>query len=187
MSGLLIRSGGECGGKTSLEGNNSSSICCATFLVYFLTSKSLPGSQHLRFTTDYKILVRLTTDRQLKSCRLTALPFAVRQRTVCRSACCLPARMPVSISVCFPKESLRDVYNNQCRPAEKNLSYETGGYRSKRVHAVKLHSTDWCLRQKSSRMHSLVTVVAVLQRVNKRDRPLFQRIFFFNPTAKGKK
>ena len=28
---------GECGGKTSLEGNNSSRICCSTFSVYFLT------------------------------------------------------------------------------------------------------------------------------------------------------
>ena len=27
---------GECGGKTSLEGENSSSICCVTFFVYLL-------------------------------------------------------------------------------------------------------------------------------------------------------
>ena len=32
-------SGGECGGKTSLEGNNSSSICYVTFLVYFFTRR----------------------------------------------------------------------------------------------------------------------------------------------------
>ena len=38
-SGKYVRfSGGECGGKPSLEGNNSSSICCAAFLVYFLTN-----------------------------------------------------------------------------------------------------------------------------------------------------
>ena len=34
-----------CGGKTSLEGNNSSSICCATFLVYFLTMASQTGCE----------------------------------------------------------------------------------------------------------------------------------------------
>ena len=32
-----------CGGKMSLEGNNSSSISCATFLVYFLTLASQTG------------------------------------------------------------------------------------------------------------------------------------------------
>ena len=32
-----------CGGKTSLEGNHSSSICCVTFLVYFLTTASTAG------------------------------------------------------------------------------------------------------------------------------------------------
>ena len=33
-----------CGGKTSLEGNNLSSICCSTFSVYFLT-KCLCGGK----------------------------------------------------------------------------------------------------------------------------------------------
>ena len=36
-----------CGGKTSLEGNNSSSISCSTFLVYFLTH-SRRGSPVIR-------------------------------------------------------------------------------------------------------------------------------------------
>ena len=35
----------NCGGKTSLEGNNSSSICCSTFLVYFLTMASQTGCE----------------------------------------------------------------------------------------------------------------------------------------------
>ena len=36
---------GRCGGKTSLEGNNSSSICYVTFLVYFLTMASSAGRE----------------------------------------------------------------------------------------------------------------------------------------------
>ena len=40
-SGKYVRfSGGECGGKTSLEGINSNSNCIVTFLVYFLIEKS---------------------------------------------------------------------------------------------------------------------------------------------------
>ena len=31
--------------KTSLEGNNSSSICCVTFFVYFLTMASQTGCE----------------------------------------------------------------------------------------------------------------------------------------------
>ena len=34
-----------CGGKTSLEGNGSSSICDVTFLVYFLTMASQAGCE----------------------------------------------------------------------------------------------------------------------------------------------
>ena len=34
-----------CGGKTSLEGNNSSSICYVTFLVYVLTMASQKGRE----------------------------------------------------------------------------------------------------------------------------------------------
>ena len=37
----------RCGGKTSLEGNNSSSICDVTFLVYFLTMASQFDPQRL--------------------------------------------------------------------------------------------------------------------------------------------
>ena len=35
----------RCGGKTSLEGENSSSICYVTFLVYFLTMASQAGCE----------------------------------------------------------------------------------------------------------------------------------------------
>ena len=35
----------RCGGKTSLEGKNSGSICYATFLVYFLTMASSAGRE----------------------------------------------------------------------------------------------------------------------------------------------
>ena len=49
-----------CGGKTSLEGNNSSSICCTAFSIYFLTMASRTGCEII------VVRIRKSTDNLIK-------------------------------------------------------------------------------------------------------------------------
>ena len=55
-----------CGGKTSLEGNNSSSICCSTFLAYFLTMASQTGCEIMNSEVAGSILTVFPRKRKKK-------------------------------------------------------------------------------------------------------------------------
>ena len=52
------------GGKTSFEGNSSSSICCSTFLVYFLAMASSAGREIMNSEVAGSILT--VFPRQIK-------------------------------------------------------------------------------------------------------------------------
>ena len=52
--------------KTSLEGNNSSSICCVTFFVYFLTMASQTGFEIMNSEVAGSILTVFPVKRKKK-------------------------------------------------------------------------------------------------------------------------
>ena len=56
----------NCGGKTSLEGNNLSSICCAALLVHFLTMASTAGCEIMNSEVSGSILTVFTRKRKSK-------------------------------------------------------------------------------------------------------------------------
>ena len=56
----------RCGGRTSLEGNNSSSICCGTFLVYLLTMTLQTGCGIMNSEVAGSILFVLPVKRKKK-------------------------------------------------------------------------------------------------------------------------
>ena len=63
---FVIQEQVHCGGKTSLEGNNSSSICCVTFLVYFLTMASTAGREIMNSEVAGSILAVFPVKRKKK-------------------------------------------------------------------------------------------------------------------------
>ena len=60
----LAKLDANCGGKTSLDGENASSICCITFLVHFLTMASQTGCEIMNSEVAGSILTVFAVKRR---------------------------------------------------------------------------------------------------------------------------